>query len=202
MARHDRGVRVGGRSMTPSTRLYEVRGVTKVYRMGEVDVHALRGIDLEVAGGELLVLLGPSGSGKSTLLNILGGLDSPTGGTVHYRDQDLTTATDDRADALPPRRRRLHLPVLQPDPQPDGARERGTGHRDRARPDAGRRGARARGPLADARITSRRSSRVASSSASPSRAPSPSVRTCCSATSLPAPSTSRPARWCWRRSRG
>ncbi|MGE0394513.1 MAG: ABC transporter ATP-binding protein [Vicinamibacterales bacterium] len=60
--------------------------------MGEVTVHALRGVDFDLAPGELVVLLGPSGSGKSTLLNILGGLDVPTAGTVRYEDHDLTTA--------------------------------------------------------------------------------------------------------------
>ncbi len=75
-------------------RLFDVRGVTKVYRAGEVDVQALRGVDLDVVAGEVLVLLGPSGSGKSTLLNILGGLDSPSAGTVRYRDRDLTAASD------------------------------------------------------------------------------------------------------------
>jgi putative ABC transport system ATP-binding protein len=74
--------------------LFEARGVTKVYRAGEVDVQALRGVDLDVVAGEVLVLLGPSGSGKSTLLNILGGLDSPSAGTVHYRDRDLTAASE------------------------------------------------------------------------------------------------------------
>ncbi|ANK82576.1 MAG: ABC transporter [Rhizobiales bacterium NRL2] len=72
------------------------RGLTKVYRMGAVEVHALRGIDLDLYEGELVVLLGPSGSGKSTLLNILGGLDAPTAGTVRFQDHELTGA-DDRA---------------------------------------------------------------------------------------------------------
>jgi putative ABC transport system ATP-binding protein len=62
--------------------------------MGEVEVHALRGVDLELHPGELVVLLGPSGSGKSTLLNLLGGLDVPTAGSIRYRDHDLTTAPD------------------------------------------------------------------------------------------------------------
>jgi putative ABC transport system ATP-binding protein len=74
--------------------VFIARGVTKVYQMGEVQVHALRGIDLELYPGELLVMLGASGSGKSTLLNILGGLDVPTAGTVRYRDHELTKADD------------------------------------------------------------------------------------------------------------
>jgi putative ABC transport system ATP-binding protein len=73
---------------------FVARGLTKVYRMGEVEVHALRGVDLDLYPGEFVVLLGPSGSGKSTLLNILGGLDVPTAGTVRYRDHDLTAATE------------------------------------------------------------------------------------------------------------
>jgi putative ABC transport system ATP-binding protein len=76
--------------------VFRVRGLTKVYHMGEVDVHALRGVDLDLFAGELMVLLGPSGSGKSTLLNILGGLDTATGGEVYYRDQDLTHADERR----------------------------------------------------------------------------------------------------------
>lgn len=80
--------------MTEGEVVLEAVDVTKVYRMGEVDVHALRGVSLQLIAGELLVLLGASGSGKSTLLNIMGGLDTPTAGTVHYRGQELTTAQD------------------------------------------------------------------------------------------------------------
>jgi putative ABC transport system ATP-binding protein len=71
------------------------RDLTKQYRMGEVEVMALRGVNIELLEGELMVLLGPSGSGKSTLLNILGGLDGCTAGRVMYRDEDLTSADED-----------------------------------------------------------------------------------------------------------
>src|SRR4029079_12041092 len=71
------------------------RNLRKVYRMGEVDVRALDGVDVDLRAGELLVLLGASGSGKSTLLNILGGLDVPTAGQVRFGDEDLTDADDD-----------------------------------------------------------------------------------------------------------
>ncbi|MFP5410724.1 MAG: ABC transporter ATP-binding protein [Gammaproteobacteria bacterium] len=74
--------------------VFVAHGLTKIYRMGEVEVHALRGIDLTLYKGELVVLLGPSGSGKSTLLNILGGLDAPSGGEVRYLDHALTGATE------------------------------------------------------------------------------------------------------------
>lgn len=75
--------------------VFRAQGLTKTYRMGEVEVHALRGVDLELYAGEFVVLLGASGSGKSTLLNILGGLDAPSEGTVECRGQALTGANDD-----------------------------------------------------------------------------------------------------------
>ena len=74
--------------------VFHVHGVSKVYRMGEVEVHALRDVDLDLYQGQLVVLLGASGSGKSTLLNILGGLDRPTRGEVFYREHQLTAASD------------------------------------------------------------------------------------------------------------
>jgi len=72
--------------------VFKVTDLAKVYLMGEVEVHALRGANLEIFAGELVVLLGPSGSGKSTLLNIIGGLDTATSGTVFYREKELTSA--------------------------------------------------------------------------------------------------------------
>jgi putative ABC transport system ATP-binding protein len=73
----------------PSAPVFVARHLAKTYRMGEVAVHALQDVDLEIDEGEFVVLLGPSGSGKSTLLNILGGLDVPTSGTALWREHDL-----------------------------------------------------------------------------------------------------------------
>jgi putative ABC transport system ATP-binding protein len=80
--------------MTEPKRVFTARGITKVYHMGEVDVHALRGVDLDLYAGEFTVLLGPSGSGKSTLLNILGGLDRVTSGEVSYEGRDLAHGSE------------------------------------------------------------------------------------------------------------
>jgi putative ABC transport system ATP-binding protein len=74
--------------------VFRLRNVSKTYLMGEIEVQALRNVDLDLYRGEFLVLLGASGSGKSTLLNILGGLDTPTAGTLSYLDHNLTTADD------------------------------------------------------------------------------------------------------------
>ncbi|ADP97893.1 ABC transporter ATP-binding protein [Marinobacter adhaerens] len=79
---------------TTGSAVFQTRGLTKTYDQGEVQVHALRGVDLDLYGGELVVMLGASGSGKSTLLNILGGLDVPSTGEVRYRDFDLSAAGD------------------------------------------------------------------------------------------------------------
>ena len=92
-------------SMATTRPVLSARGVTKVYRMGEIDVVALRGVDFDLFPRELVALLGASGSGKSTLLNILGGLDVPTTGDVHYADHDL--ARED--DALLTSYRREHV---------------------------------------------------------------------------------------------
>ncbi|MEZ5714854.1 MAG: ABC transporter ATP-binding protein [Paracoccaceae bacterium] len=84
MAQEDRKTRIA----------FEVRGLTKTYGEGHSAVHALRGVDLDLPRGEIVVLLGPSGSGKSTLLNILGGLDRATSGTAAFDGQDLTRMSD------------------------------------------------------------------------------------------------------------
>ena len=79
--------------------VFTARGLTKAYRMGEAEVQALRGVDLDVRAGEFIVLLGPSGSGKSTLLNILGGLDVPSAGRVVFADHDLSAASESELTA-------------------------------------------------------------------------------------------------------
>jgi putative ABC transport system ATP-binding protein len=88
-----------------SQAVFHLVDVRKTYGEGEAAVHALRGVDLTILEGELVVLLGPSGSGKSTLLNVLGGLDRPTAGQCFFRDLDLATASDGDVTQY----RRLHV---------------------------------------------------------------------------------------------
>ena len=73
-----------------------VRGVTKVYQMGDVEVHALRGIDVDIAPGQMVSIMGPSGSGKSTLMNIIGCLDVPSAGLYRFDGEDVSAFSDDR----------------------------------------------------------------------------------------------------------
>jgi len=79
---------------SPPKVIFQIQEITKVYRMGEVEVTALHSVNLNLYQGELVVLLGPSGSGKSTLLNILGGLDIPSSGDIFFHQRDLTHAND------------------------------------------------------------------------------------------------------------
>jgi putative ABC transport system ATP-binding protein len=88
-----------GRSESRMVAVLSCSSLRKTYRMGEVDVRALDGVDFELRSGEFLVLLGPSGSGKSTLLNILGGLDVPTSGRVFFGGAELTDASEDALTA-------------------------------------------------------------------------------------------------------
>ena len=149
---------------------------SKIYRVGEVDVHALRGVDLDVKAGEFLSIIGPSGSGKSTLFHIIGGLTPPTAGTVRVADQDLAAMTD--AGRTRMRRRTVGfvfqkfnlLPNLTARDNIAVARYLG-GTRFQAR-SAIRRGAAGCSASQRASITSRTRSPAASSSASPSPAPS------------------------------
>jgi len=83
-----------------SSALIELSGVTRVYEMGEVDVHALRGVDLLVEKGEFTAIVGASGSGKTTLLNVLGCLDLPTAGTYRLNGRDVTTLNDRQISRL------------------------------------------------------------------------------------------------------
>ncbi|MCP3056648.1 ABC transporter ATP-binding protein [Aurantimonas marianensis] len=80
--------------MSSVTSVFQMQGVTKVYRTGGVEVWALRGVDAELHAGEFVVMLGPSGSGKSTLLNIMGGLDRASAGRVTFQGEDLTQGSD------------------------------------------------------------------------------------------------------------
>jgi putative ABC transport system ATP-binding protein len=91
--------------MSAASDVFRLISLRKTYGSGEAAVHALRGVDLTISEGELVVLLGPSGSGKSTLLNVIGGLDRPTSGQSFFRESDLATASDAEVTTY----RRLHV---------------------------------------------------------------------------------------------
>jgi putative ABC transport system ATP-binding protein len=82
------------------TPVIEAKGLTKVYQMGDVEVAALRGVNLEILSGELLAIMGPSGSGKSTLMNIIGCLDVPTAGVYRLDGSDVSRMNDDQLAAI------------------------------------------------------------------------------------------------------
>jgi putative ABC transport system ATP-binding protein len=92
-------------AITPPVAAFRTNDLSKIYGSGPAAVHALRGVDLEIPNGELVVLLGPSGSGKSTLLNILGGIDRATNGTAFFQGEELTAMSDRRLTAY----RRRHV---------------------------------------------------------------------------------------------
>src|ERR687883_800595 len=85
--------------------ILKAENLSKVYRVGQVDVHALRGVSLDVQEGEFVAIMGPSGCGKSTMLHLLGGLLTPTSGRIMIDDEDLTAASDARRTDI--RRRKI-----------------------------------------------------------------------------------------------
>jgi putative ABC transport system ATP-binding protein len=86
--------------MSEPRELIDIRDITKIYQMGQVQVHALRGVSLQVGERELMAIMGPSGSGKSTLMNIIGCLDQPTGGTYHLDGVDVGQLDDNQLAAI------------------------------------------------------------------------------------------------------
>ena len=94
--------------------LVEIRGVTKTYQRGSERIEVLHGVDLDIPAGDFLALMGPSGSGKTTLLNLIGGLDTPSGGQIVVGGERIDQLSRRRADPMASGARRLRLPVLQP----------------------------------------------------------------------------------------
>ena len=94
--------------------LVEIRGVTKTYRRGSERIEVLHGVDLDIPPGDFLALMGPSGSGKTTLLNLIGGLDTPTGGQIVIGGQRIDQLSSRELTRWRARPRGLRLPVLQP----------------------------------------------------------------------------------------
>jgi len=101
----------------------ELVNVTKTYRLGEVQVQALRGVNMKASRGQIVAIMGPSGSGKSTILNLVGALDRPTSGKVMVDGKDISRMSEDKL-ANTSRFDRVHLSVLQSDPCTHRVRER------------------------------------------------------------------------------
>ena len=101
-----------------------MQNVRKVYQRDSMQIKVLDGLNLEVPQGEFLALMGPSGSGKTTLLNLIAGIDRATSGRVVVAGTDLGAAVGGRAGQVAQPQRRLHLPVLQPDPGAERGGER------------------------------------------------------------------------------
>ncbi|MCK7519534.1 MAG: ATP-binding cassette domain-containing protein [Ignavibacteriales bacterium] len=177
--------------------LARVRGLARTYAVGDVRVAALEDVSLDIGEGRFVAVTGASGSGKSTLLNLLGGLDTPTAGTIEVGG--VLVSEMDR-EALARYRRTvagIDLPVLQPRPGPHGPGERRAAPRLRRRGAGREAAARGRAPRAGrpgppGRRTVRPSSRAASSSAWPWPGPWPTGRACSWPTSRPATSTAPP----------
>ena len=128
----------------------EARAVTKCYLLDNIEVNALRGVDLEVCRGEMLAIMGPSGSGKSTLMHIVGLLDHPTTGTVTIEGEDVSDMAAQRARCRPQQAHRLRVPVVQPARPHDRAGQRRAAARLRGRRVGAERARRARGGARDA----------------------------------------------------
>ena len=183
--------------MTDAPVVFSAHALCKVYRSGEVEVHALRDVEMEIRRGEFVVLLGASGSGKPTLLNILGGLDLPSSGEVHFGDTTLTGASE--RDLTTYRREHVGfvfqfynlIPSLT-------VRENLALVTDIAKNPMPVDEAIERVGLNPGAITSRRNSRAVNNSAWPLRGPLSNALTCCCATSPPVRSITSLASWCWK----
>ncbi len=179
----------------------------KTYIMGDQEIHAVSGVDIEIHRGEYVAIMGPSGSGKSTLMNLIGCLDTPTKGAVLHQRPPGQRHGRRRAGAHPQQGDRLRLPDLQPAAARHGAAQRRTAadlrrHARRAAPRARQAGPAAGGPRSRACTTSRTSFRAASASASRWRARWSTIPPSCWPTSPPATSTRPPATRSWRCSSG
>ena len=182
------------KSAVMANALVSVRDLHKVFQRGGQRIDVLQGVNLDIPEGDYLSLMGPSGSGKTTLLNLIGGLDTPTEGSITVAGDRIDKLSGGKLLGVARAAHRVRLPALQPAARAHGGAERraaaaaheaGQGRPPEARLGraVGRRPRRAHAPL------SRASCRAARSSASASRAPSSPIRRCSSATSRPAIST-------------